>query len=161
MNPWLHRLLRLLMAMICLLWLGFLAGEGLGARAEAFAAPQNLAKQPLIPVEMKLGNEAGALRFFPDTLTFEAGKRYQLHLVNSSPSKHYFTAKDFADGIWSQKVDTGGVEVKGAIHEIEVRAGAYADWVFVPVRSGSYGLRCVVPGHTEAGMVGTLTIQGS
>ena len=122
------------------------------------AAPLNLSKQPLEQVTVQLGDEAGALKFTPANLTFEAGKRYQLHLENNSPTKHYFTAKDFADGIWSQKVDTGGVEVKGAIHDIEVRSQAYADWVFVPVRSGHYDLRCVVPGHREAGMVGDIDI---
>lgn len=68
--------------------------------------------------------------------------------------------KNFADGVWNQKVDTGGVEVKGAIHEIEVRSQAYADWVFVPVRAGHYDVRCVVPGHTEAGMVGSIDVIG-
>ncbi len=128
--------------------------------ASALAAPQNLAKQPLINVEVRLGDADGSLQFYPNTLAFEAGRRYQLHLVNDSPTKHYFTAKDFADGVWNQKVDTGGVEVKGAIHEIEVRPGAYADWVFVPVRAGNYPLRCVVPGHTEAGMVGSIQVEG-
>ncbi len=50
--------------------------------------------------------------------------------------------------------------LKGAIHEIEVRSQAYADWVFVPVRAGHYDLRCVVPGHTEAGMVGEIEVLG-
>ena len=120
----------------------------------------NLAKQPLVKVTVQLGNESGALQFDPPQLSFEAGTRYQLHLENNSPTKHYFTAKNFADGIWSQKVDTGGVEVKGAIHEIEVRSQAYADWVFVPVRAGHYDLSCVVPGHTEAGMVGEIEVLG-
>lgn len=124
------------------------------------AAPVNLAKQPIVKVTVQLGDEAGALRFDPPQLVFEAGRRYELHLENNSPTKHYFTAKDFADGIWSQKVDTGGVEVKGAIHDIEVRSHAYADWVFVPVRAGRYDLSCTVPGHRQAGMVGEIEILG-
>ncbi|MGB8697862.1 MAG: plastocyanin/azurin family copper-binding protein [Thermosynechococcaceae cyanobacterium] len=119
-----------------------------------------LAKRDPIVVKVQLGNEAGELKFFPDHLQFQAGKRYLLSLQNPSPSKHYFTAKDFADGIWSQKVDAGNVEVKGAIHELELRSGTQADWVFVPMRAGTYTLRCTVPGHTEAGMVGTLEIMG-
>lgn len=119
----------------------------------------DLAHQRPIVVEMTLGNEADSLQFFPPQLTFQTGKRYQLHLVNRSPQKHYFTAKDFADAIWSQKVDAGRVEVKGAIHELELRSDTEADWVFVPVRPGTYNLRCTIPGHTEAGMVGQLVIQ--
>lgn len=125
----------------------------------AMAATPPLHKQTPIEVTVELGTEAGELRFVPDRLTFEVGKRYQLHLSNPSPMKHYFTAKDFADGIWSQKVDAGNVEVKGAIHELELRSKTVADWVFVPVRSGEYALRCTVPGHTEAGMVGKIIVQ--
>ncbi|MCM1981836.1 plastocyanin/azurin family copper-binding protein [Lyngbya confervoides] len=128
--------------------------------APAMAAPVPLSKQTPIQVRVELGNEQGDLKFFPDHLSFEAGKRYQLVLENHSPTKHYFTAKDFADGIWSQKVDAGNVEVKGAIHELELRSQTHADWVFIPARAGEYALRCTVPGHAEAGMVGTINISG-
>lgn len=123
-------------------------------------AATNLAKQPAIDVDVSLGNEAGELKFFPADFQFEPGRRYNLHLRNPSNQKHYFTAKDFADGIWSQKVDAGNVEIKGAIHELELRANTEADWVFVPLRSGIYSLRCTVPGHTEAGMVGSIEVLG-
>ena len=142
------------------LGLSLILGSWILLGRAVLAAPINLAKQPMEKVTVQLGDEGGTLRFNPPQLSFEAGKRYQLHLENHSPTKHYFTAKDFADGIWSQKVDTGGVEVKGAIHDIEVRSQAYADWVFVPVRAGHYDLHCVVPGHTEAGMVGEIEILG-
>ncbi|MGB7415794.1 MAG: plastocyanin/azurin family copper-binding protein [Thermosynechococcaceae cyanobacterium] len=124
------------------------------------ALATNLAKQNPIEVNVSLSNEAGDLKFFPDRLQFQSGKRYRLILTNTSPQKHYFTAKDFADAIWSQKVDAGNVEIKGVIHELELRPNTEADWVFVPVKSGSYRLRCTIPGHTEAGMVGTLAISG-
>ncbi|ESA38401.1 copper-binding protein [Leptolyngbya sp. Heron Island J] len=108
--------------------------------------------------QVHLGNNSGALVFEPDNLTFEAGKRYKLLLDNPSPVKHYFTAKDFADVIWTQKVEAGNVEVKGAIHELELKPGAEAEWVFVPQKPGTYELHCSIAGHAEAGMVGELTV---
>jgi uncharacterized cupredoxin-like copper-binding protein len=126
----------------------------------AVEAVTPLSKQlPLMQV-IELGNVSGELKFSPAKLTFRAGRRYQLQLTNNSPVKHYFTAKDFADAIWSQKVDAGNVEIKGAIHELELRPGTQADWVFIPLRAGIYQLRCTVPGHTEAGMVGTIEVTG-
>lgn len=136
-----------------------LSGLGLGS-SPAHAAPAPLAKQQPITKSIGLGSEAGDLAFMPNHLTFKAGSRYQLTLQNASPSKHYFTAKDFADAIWSQKVDAGNVEVKGAIHELELRPGSQAEWVFIPLKAGTYSLRCTVPGHAEAGMVGTIDITG-
>jgi uncharacterized cupredoxin-like copper-binding protein len=127
--------------------------EAVGAIATS--ANQNLVTE----VQVHLGTEAGELKFVPDHLTFEAGRRYKLVLDNPSPQKHYFTAKDFADVIWTQKVEAGNVEVKGAIHELELKPGAIAEWFFTPLKAGTYELHCSIPGHSEAGMKGTLTIN--
>ncbi|MFN6483503.1 MULTISPECIES: plastocyanin/azurin family copper-binding protein [unclassified Nostoc] len=119
----------------------------------------DLLKQPATEITVSLGNSANELKFEPNHLAFEVGQRYQLRLNNPSQLKHYFTAKDFADGIWTQKVEAGKVEIKGAIHELELKPGAEAEWVFVPLKSGTYGLRCTIPGHTEAGMTGEIAIK--
>lgn len=120
----------------------------------------DLLKLPATEITISLGNSANELKFEPNHLDFVAGKRYQLKLTNPSQMKHYFTAKDFADGIWTQKVEAGKVEIKGAIHELELKPGAIAEWVFVPMKSGKYSLRCSIPGHTEAGMTGEIIIAG-
>jgi uncharacterized cupredoxin-like copper-binding protein len=144
-------LLNMLSLLVCLMvWL-----SGLTA-ALASPAPS---QQPVAEVQVLLGNEAGELVFVPNHPDFEAGKRYKLTLSNPSNQKHYFTAKDFADVIWSQKVEAGNVEVKGAIHELELKPGATAEWVFIPLKPGTYELHCSIPGHAEAGMTGELTIR--
>ncbi|TRT78002.1 MAG: biphenyl 2,3-dioxygenase [Microcystis aeruginosa Ma_AC_P_19900807_S299] len=90
---------------------------------------------------------------------FIAGQKYKLILDNPSPTKHYFTAKDFADASWTQKVEAGKVEIKGAIHELELKPNAQAEWVIVPLKTGKYKLICTIPGHAEAGMVGEIAIN--
>lgn len=119
----------------------------------------DLSRQDATEITVNLSNEAGELKFFPNHLEFEAGKRYKLILKNPSPDKHYFTAKDFADVSWTQKVESGKLEVKGAIHDLELKPGGEAEWVFVPIRTGTYSLRCSIPGHTEAGMTGEILIK--
>ncbi|WP_088240748.1 biphenyl 2,3-dioxygenase [Calothrix rhizosoleniae] len=118
----------------------------------------NLLKQTPINITVSLSNSADELKFFPNNLEFTSGKRYKLQLTNPSPQKHYFTAKDFADAIWTQKVEAGNVEVKGAIHELELKPKAQADWVFVPMKPGNYQLRCSIAGHTQAGMIGKIAV---
>lgn len=142
------------------LYFSLLLYVGLVSATPAIAAA-DLLHQPAIEVKVSLGNPANELKFVPERLEFLTGKRYKLLLTNPSQQKHYFTAKDFADGIWSQKVEAGKVEVKGAIHEVELKPGAEAQWVFVPLKSGTYALRCTVPGHAEAGMTGEIAIAAS
>ena len=117
------------------------------------------ARQEAIPMTVELGSPENRLKFYPDTLQFKVGKLYKLTLTNSSPLKHYFTAKDFADVVWTRKVDVAGVEVKGKVSELELKPEATADWVFIPEKAGEYDLKCAVPGHEPAGMVGKLIVN--
>ncbi len=110
-------------------------------------------------VNISLGDRTGELKFVPDHLTFKVGQKYKLVLDNPSPSKHYFTAKDFADASWTQKVEAGKVEVKGAIHELELKPTATAEWILVPMKAGNYELYCSIPGHAEAGMIGKILVD--
>jgi uncharacterized cupredoxin-like copper-binding protein len=126
---------------------------------EALAAStNNILSQPVTALEVSLGNSANELKFFPNQLELKAGQRYKLLLRNPSSQKHYFTAKDFADGSWTQKVEAGKVEIKGSIRELELKPGAEAEWFLVPLKPGTYNLRCTIPGHTEAGMTGNITV---
>jgi uncharacterized cupredoxin-like copper-binding protein len=136
-----------------LIILGIIIGCAIFWTAPAFAA------QSVSDVKVSLGNSAGELKFFPSNLTFIAGQKYKLVLDNPSATKHYFTAKDFADASWTQKVEAGKVEVKGAIHELELKPGAVAEWVIVPQKAGTYELHCSIPGHAEAGMIGKIIIN--
>ncbi len=114
--------------------------------------------QPAIEVKVSLGNSTNELKFVPNQLEFIAGNRYNLVLTNPSPQKHYFTSKDFADAIWTQAVETDKIEVKGAIHEVELQPGGELEWIFIPIKPGKYELHCAIVGHTEAGMTGEISI---
>jgi uncharacterized cupredoxin-like copper-binding protein len=123
-------------------------------------ADQTIAETP-IKIKISLSNAANQLKFFPDKVQLVAGKKYKLLLSNPSAQKHYFTAKDFSGSSWTQKVDAGNVEIKGAIQELELRPGSTAAWVLVPMKPGNYTLRCTIPGHTEAGMTGTIAVDSA
>ncbi|MCW5314358.1 copper-binding protein [Nostoc sp. KVJ3] len=152
---WLQILRRKYVILTLLLSLNFITATPAMAANKSF----DFLKQPATEITISLGNSANELKFEPNHLEFEAGKRYQLRLTNPSQLKHYFTAKDFADGIWTQKVEAGKVEIKGAISELELKPNAEAEWIFVPLKSGTYGLRCSISGHTEAGMTGEIIIK--
>ncbi|MGB7440971.1 MAG: cupredoxin domain-containing protein [Coleofasciculaceae cyanobacterium] len=145
-NRFINRCLRLTLTLL-LCW-GFLS----------LSASANPLSKAATEVKVSLGNSANELKFFPSNLEFATGVRYKLLLDNPSPQKHYFTAKDFADVSWTQKVEAAKVEVKGAVHEVELKPGGEAEWVLVPMKAGTYELHCSIAGHTEAGMVGKIVV---
>lgn len=120
--------------------------------------PAALASSQVNGIKVSLGNSSGELKFFPSRIELKTGTPYKLLLDNPSSTKHYFTSKDFADASWTRKVQAGKVEVKGAIHKLELKPGAEAEWVLTPMKSGTYELHCSIKGHAAAGMVGEIVI---
>lgn len=138
---------------------------GYGVNNSASAAGDLTAQTP-IPVTVQLGDQKNVLRFLPNNLTFETGKLYKLVLRNPGTLKHYFSSEGLAGAVFTRKVQVMGTngsvlaEIKGTIREIEVYPGQTAEWWFVPVKTGILkDLRCTIPGHTEGGMTGTITIK--
>ncbi len=129
-------------------------------------AAGDLTHQKPLTVTVRLGDAKNHLRYYPSTLTFETGKLYRLIISNPSPTKHYFSSGRMAAAVFTRKVQiahpNGDVmaEVKGSVREIEVYPGYSAEWWFVPVKAGTVeDLRCTIPGHGEAGMIGRIVIR--
>ena len=136
----------------------FISGDAMAAG--------DLTEQTPIPVNVRLGDRDNNLRFFPANLVLETGKLYKLILHNPSTQKHYFSSEGFSRSVFTRKVQVMGAngkilaEIKGVIREIEVYPGETTEWWLVPVKTGTLkDLKCTIPGHTEAGMTGTITIQ--
>ncbi len=95
-------------------------------------------------------------------LTFVAGTPYKLEIVNVGDSKHYFTAEKFFRSIALRKAQTSEGEFKAPyMKAVEVFPGDQVDIYFVAVLTGLYESVCPIPGHTEAGMTGHITVTGS
>jgi uncharacterized cupredoxin-like copper-binding protein len=126
----------------------------------------DLTRQDPVELTVRLGDATNALRFEPDHITLETGKLYKLVLFNPSRVKHYFSSDGFSRAVFTRKVQINGSdgkpisEIKGRVREIEVYPGARAEWWFVPVKAGQFDdLKCTIRGHSEGGMVGTITVE--
>ena len=86
--------------------------------------------------------EDGALMFDPSELTAEAGT-LEIDYTNPSPVPHNIAIE-------------GGGEVLG---EGETVTGGDVSMVEADLEPGEYVFFCAVPGHREAGMEGTLTVN--
>jgi nitrite reductase (NO-forming) len=87
-----------------------------------------------------VAGEPDEFEFSPAEFTVPVGVPVQLWFVNAGGMDHDILIPAFAF-----HVDAGpGDEVRGA---------------FVAERAGSYEFYCALPGHKEAGMVGTLHVE--
>ncbi len=84
---------------------------------------------------------SGMLAFIPTTLTAKAGK-VTIDFANASPIQHNLVVAKGTSVIGSTPVFNGGTKT-----------------LTVTLTKGTYTYYCSVPGHRQAGMQGTLTVN--
>jgi len=131
----------------------------------AFAAG-DLSRNNPQEIIIEMGSTAHGMYFKPNHLQLETGKAYKLVLRNVDKVKHELEATEFSEKVFTRKVEVKDsdenmlAEIKGAVREIEVGPGGEVAWFVVPVQTGkNLAMECALPGHKEAGMIGTITIN--
>jgi uncharacterized cupredoxin-like copper-binding protein len=105
---------------------------------EAKAAPQTAA------IELKV--TATDLKFTPNQLTAKVGQPIKVVLENKGVIEH---------DISFQGKLVGGADQKSAM----AKPGQTVTLEFTPTAKGKFEFVCTVPGHKEAGMKGTITVE--
>ena len=100
------------------------------------------------------------MRFAPDKLTFNAGETVRLHLRNTGALMHEFVLgtqqeilehRDMMRTMPTMKHDDANA--------VSVAPGGTADLIWRFDRSGTFEYACLIPGHWEAGMRGTIAVN--
>jgi len=99
------------------------------------------------------------MSFTPRDTTLRIGQPYVIEVVNKGTEKHEFTAEDFFKSIAFRKAEDASGEFKGpAPLEVEVFAGESIELFLIPTEEGVFDLVCLIEGHFEQGMSGTITV---
>ncbi len=129
-------------------------------------ATGDLTKTDVTVVTLEMGSNDDGMYFKPNHFEFETGKAYKMILTNVDEIKHEVELGQLPHHLFTRKVEIRDqadqliAEVKGAIHEMEVGAGKSYEWFFVPLQPiENAAVECAIPGHREAGMIGTVTIK--
>lgn len=107
-----------------------------------------------------LGNDN--FRFEPAIVTVKAGQQIKLTFKNAGTVEHSFAILKPGTDLNHMMEEAHNEEARHdelmlEIHELA--AGASASETFtVPTQPGDYTFACLVPGHAQAGMVGTLKV---
>lgn len=127
-------------------------------------------------VTIAMGEEGGRMYFRPDRVTLSAGVKAEITLVNRGAQPHEWmvypmpTAPGKPDHEWTEDNSYfKGVEVTAEgeglevvtrdLLELELKPGKRAEVTFTPTKRGTFQMGCLLPGHWEAGMKGTLIVK--
>ena len=101
-------------------------------------APAPAAIQKPKPVKTQVITiDSGYLFFKPSALTVDVNQPVKINYTNKG--KHNFTIKEF------------GVNIS-----LTAPSGSFT---FTPTKKGTFAITCDIPGHTDGGMEGTLTVK--
>jgi uncharacterized cupredoxin-like copper-binding protein len=115
------------------------------------------------PSEQNLTVEAVDLGFEPKTIEVTAGEPVKLMLQNTGALEHDLSVLEFpmegtAEETGGSGHDMGHSEGEAPQLHVAALGGQSATLEFTATKPGTYDFWCTVPGHKEAGMVGTLVV---
>jgi uncharacterized cupredoxin-like copper-binding protein len=98
--------------------------------------------------------------FAPNALHLEVGVPYRLVLRNGGDSRHTFVSEPFFKTVAVRRLVIGDKVIDYPyLQLVELPSGASKELQFLPMRRGSFPLRCSVPLHQSFGMEGTITVR--
>ena len=109
--------------------------------------------------------KALTMTYEPSTFEVTAGAPVELTFVNEGELEHDFSILEIPvesvsepDAMSAQhEMDMGEASMDPVLH-VAAEPGATNELVFTPTKPGTYEFFCTVPGHKDAGMVGTMTV---
>ena len=101
------------------------------------------------------------MRFAPDALTIRRGETVRLRVANDGKLMHELVlGTEAALRKHAQAMrDNPAMAHHDEVNAVHVQPGADGELVWTFDRAGRFGYACLVPGHFEAGMVGTVIVK--
>ena len=115
------------------------------------------------PPPLEVALQATEFSYGPDRIEVLVGQQVRVRVLNLGTLEHDFVIQQIplqsgvGDSGEMPGHDMGNMQVEAAVHTgaMPGREGAIS---FTPAMVGTYEFFCAVPGHREAGMVGTLSV---
>ena len=115
---------------------------------------------PLRIVQIVMREDDGRMIFQPDRLTVRAGEQVRFLLRNNGQIEHEFVVATLEANLHHMKA----MEANPDMHHEEPNARRLGPkqtseilWRFT--RPGTFDFSCLIPGHRQAGMFGTITVE--
>ena len=140
-------------------WAG--AGPSGHSHDETFSAGEpGDPKKPARIIQITMGEMDGKMMFMPAKLEMKKGEQVKFVLRNNGELEHEFVLADTAENLKHAEAMKKNPDMEHDDPNGKRLAPKKADeivWRFT--KSGEFEYSCLIPGHREAGMVGTVVVK--
>ena len=136
------------------------AGHGHGHTPAFSAGEPGNPKRPARIVQVTMREADGKMLFVPDRVEVRRGEQIKFVLRNNGALEHEFVLATAAENIKHAEQMQKNPEMEHDDPNARRLAPAKADeivWKFT--KPGTFEFGCLIPGHREAGMTGTVTVK--
>jgi len=139
-----------------------LAGPGAAGHKDAevaYGKPGD-AKKPARLVQISMGERDGKMQFIPDKIEIRRGEQVKFQLRNNGELDHELVLatleENLKHGAQMQKNPDMEHDDPNAKRLAPKKTGEIV-WAFT--KAGQFDFSCLIPGHREAGMTGTIIVK--
>ena len=129
------------------------------ADERAYGEPGN-PKKPARIVQVVMKEEKGTMSFIPDKVQVRKGEQIRFKISNKGLLDHEFMLATLADNLAHMKEMEKNPDME---HDdpngITLKPNANGEIVWLFSKAGTFDFSCLVPGHREAGMHGSITVK--
>lgn len=117
-------------------------------------------KKPARVVEVTMRDGDGKMEFVPDHIDVKKGEQVRFIIKNQGALKHEFTLASVTDNDKHAKLMQKYPDMEHDDPNAKsVDPGKTAEILWRFNKSGTFEFACLIPGHREAGMHGTVTVK--
>ena len=114
--------------------------------------------QEVVTVEVRMTDD---LRFEPETFTFQAGETVRFEITNAGAIVHEFLIGDVAaQEEFEEEMSAGDGMAHDSDSGVSVEPGQTETFDYTFNQAAELLAGCHEPGHYDAGMVATITVEG-
>jgi uncharacterized cupredoxin-like copper-binding protein len=135
-------------------------GEDHGHAEEAAYGKPGDPGKPARIVQIVFREEDGRMLFLPDRLKVRKGEQIRFQLRNNGTVDHEFVVATLEDNLkhMTEMAKNPDMEHDDPnARRLKPRATGEIVWHFV--KAGTFDFSCLIPGHREAGMFGTIVVE--
>lgn len=117
-------------------------------------------KKPARTIEVVMRDDNGAMSYAPNRIEVKRNEQIRFVLKNAGTEKHEFLLASAADNrkhaaLMNKHPEMEHDDPNGK--SLAPKAGAEILWRFS--KRGTFEFACLIPGHREAGMIGTVVVK--
>lgn len=139
-----------------------LAGAAYGhgdGQETAYGKPGD-ARKPARIVQVVMREQDGRMLFDPDTLRIRTGEQVRFQLRNNGGIEHEFVIDTVEGNLKHMKEMAKNPDMEhDDPNSRRVKPKGTAEIVWQFTRAGTFDFSCLIPGHRESGMFGTIVVE--